>query len=332
MQLSKYIENKFDFYYYYYSRKENKTIENNKFDFYYHYYSRKKRIHKKKNLNLIIRNIQEGNKMNPMENFMEHAEQIVNQYYRIKKQNGQLKVENAKLKEQFKNDCIKLTDSFNKGIKEIILKHNKCMEENEELKKKNEQLKKEELELMNHHHNDEDIEELQKENEKLDMENEKLTEKVKELTTHKNILLLECSYQDSRAQPPCTTELVKIAKKELSNDDFEEWKEWYEVNDEGEKVEDSDEESKEEESEEEESEEEESKEEEKNNETMIRAYLITKNITKFHFLQEEDLKVYSKHYKYFKIRTTAKCYIVEYFNIKSEHTKTTLKTLRFKKP
>ena len=81
---------------------------------------------------------------------------------------------------------------------------------------------------------------------------------------------------------------------------------------------------------EEESEEEE--EEVKNNETMIRAYLITKNITKFHHLQEEDLKDYSKHYKYFKIKTTAKCYVVEYFNVRSDHRKTTLKTLRFKKP
>ena len=70
----------------------------------------------------------------------------------------------------------------------------------------------------------------------------------------------------------------------------------------------------------------------KNNETMIREYLKEKNITKLHFLQEQDLIDYSKYYKYFKIKSTPKCYIVKYYNVKSDHRDTTLKSLRFKKP
>ena len=76
-----------------------------------------------------------------------------------------------------------------------------------------------------------EIEKLNKEIEKL----EELKEKVKELTTHKNILLLETRYGHKGGI--YTSELVKIAKEELSADDFEEWKEWYEVNDDGENVE-----------------------------------------------------------------------------------------------
>jgi predicted nuclease with TOPRIM domain len=96
---------------------------------------------------------------------------------------------------------------------------------------------------------DEVITKLEEENEKLKMkakgsclmisglkeEIEELEEKVKELTTHKNILLLETTY--GHKDDIYTSELVKIAKEQLSDDDFEEWKEWYEVNDDGENVE-----------------------------------------------------------------------------------------------
>tara|TARA_R100001594_G_scaffold130686_1_gene169911 strand:+ start:19 stop:822 length:804 start_codon:yes stop_codon:yes gene_type:complete len=77
------------------------------------------------------------------------------------------------------------------------------------------------------------------------------------------------------------------------------------------------------------------KEEEKakqNNETMIREYLKERNITKLHFLQEKDLIDYSKLYNFFKIKSTPKCYIVKFYNVKSDHHDTTLKSLRFKKP
>jgi hypothetical protein len=69
-----------------------------------------------------------------------------------------------------------------------------------------------------------------------------------------------------------------------------------------------------------------------NNERLIREYLKSKNITTFHHLQEEDLSAYSKYYNFFKIKATPKCYVVKFYNRKSNHDDTTLKTLRFKKP
>ena len=62
--------------------------------------------------------------------------------------------------------------------------------------------------------------------------NTELQEEIAKLKAHKEILLLETTY--GYKEDIHTSELVGIAKEQLSAEVFEEWKDWYGVNDEGE--------------------------------------------------------------------------------------------------
>jgi len=255
--------------------------------------------------------------------FLEYAETLVEEYTEMKKENTKIKnqiheiCKIAEMREKKHKDDIDELVEFGKMKQEAI---DELKKENEKLKKENEKLKKEnedetDYKIINKGKFNHEIKEAKKEKKVYDTpseeEEEDIVDKVDNLL---NQLKIPKGFVDD----------FESMCKDLKNkklDDFSD-----------EESEEEKEEEDDEESEEETEEEDEEEKTKKNNETMIREYLKERNITKFHHLQEKDLIDYSKLYDFFKIKTTPKCYIVKYYNIKSDLRDTTLKTLRFKKP